>query len=264
MKLIAKLSAGLAIAGLLVAVSAEEPVKFSVPNVAGQSSGAAQPPAVPAAQFTEAQIMETFGWFVGTRMGLAELGFTAENVDNIVKGLRACAAGKPVPYDADKVGPEMDKMLQTKNQAYMSKLKTKNLTDNAAFFTKLKENKNIVELPSGLRYEVLQKGSGPSPAAGQTVKVHYTGTLINGQVFDSSVQRGEPIEMALKEGEAIAGWIEGMQKLSKGSKARLYLPPHLAYGDQGQQGIPPGATLIFEVELLDVKETPKQAAPTGK
>ncbi|MDD3180930.1 MAG: FKBP-type peptidyl-prolyl cis-trans isomerase [Opitutaceae bacterium] len=276
MKLIAKLSAGLAAASLCIAVSAEEPVKFSVPNIDSQKSGnpapgtptlaAAAPAASSTPQYTEAQIMETFGWFMGGRLGLVELGFSASDVENIIKGIRAAASGKPAPYDVEKIGPVIDKMLQAKNEVYTAKIKQKSLAEAAAFFTKLKENKNVVETPTGLRYEILQKGSGPAPALGQTVVVHYTGKLLNDQVFDSSVQRGQPIEMPLREGEAIPGWIEGMQKLSKGTKARLYLPPHLAYGDEGQQGIPPASTLIFDVELLDVKDTPKAGAsvPAGK
>lgn len=272
MKFIAKLSAGFAAASLLVVASAEEPVKFNVPNAGSQP---AQPPvpappqqnapapkapplaAAPAPQFTEGQMMETFGWFMGNRMGLAELEFSADSIEAIVKGLRTAAAGKQPPYELEKIGPEMDKLLQGKNQAYMQKLRQRGIAESGAFFTKLKENKNVVELPSGLRYEITQKGSGPAPALGQTVSVHYKGTLISGQMFDSSYDRGQPIEMPLQEGSAIPGWIEGLQKISKGSKARFYIPPHLAYGDEGTQGIPPGSTLIFDIELLDVKDTPK-------
>mgnify|MGYP003341512271 FL=1 len=107
------------------------------------------------------------------------------------------------------------------------------------------------ELPSGLRYEILKAGEGANPKASDTVKVHYTGTLIDGTVFDSSVQRGEPVEFPL--GEVIPGWTEGLQKVNKGGKIKLYVPPSLGYGDNGNDRIPPGATLVFEVELLDIK-----------
>jgi FKBP-type peptidyl-prolyl cis-trans isomerase len=89
------------------------------------------------------------------------------------------------------------------------------------------------------------------------VKVHYTGTLIDGTVFDSSVQRGEPAEFPLDQ--VIAGWTEGIQKMNKGGKIKLYVPPQLAYGDDGRPGIPPGSTLIFDVELLDIKPTAPSA-----
>ena len=99
---------------------------------------------------------------------------------------------------------------------------------------------------------------------GQQAKIHYTGTFINGQTFDSSIQRGQPTDMVIKEGAIIAGMVEGLQKISVGGKIKLYVPPHLAYGDEGiPGGIPPAATLIFEVELLEVKDAPPEA-PAAK
>jgi FKBP-type peptidyl-prolyl cis-trans isomerase len=153
----------------------------------------------------------------------------------------------------------------------MTKLRMKSLTDNAAFFTKLKENKNIIELPSGLRYEVLKPATGPAPKLNQVVKIHYTGTLVSGQVFDSSVERGQPIELPMSAATqenpqgTIPGMVEGLQKIGVGGKGKLYIPPSLAYGDSGNQGIPPGAALIFEVEVLEAKDAPKAtASPAGK
>ena len=141
--------------------------------------------------------------------------------------------------------------MQKKQAAYVAKLKTKNLAVNNDFFSKLKENKNVVELPSGLRYEIVAPGNGPAPKANETVRVHYTGKLIDGTEFDSSVKRGEPAEFPLDQ--VIPGWTEGIQKMNKGGKIKLYVPPHLAYGDDGRPGIPPGSTLVFDVELLDIK-----------
>ena len=118
----------------------------------------------------------------------------------------------------------------------------------------LAENKKIdgvFETASGLQYKIIVKGDGPKPAATDKVKVHYTGKTIDGQVFDSSVERGEPVEFPLNQ--VIPGWTEGLQLMPVGSKYMLYIPSELGYGDRGSGGIiKPGSTLIFEVELLDI------------
>jgi len=245
--------------GALAALGAQD-VKVNIPGQA-PAPAAGPAPAAPAPVFTEPQLLESFGWVVGQRIGLADLGFSKEQVDSMVKGLLVAAAGKDAPYDMDKIGPQLDAFMQKKQAVYFAKLRTQNQDEAKAFFEKLKENKNVVELPSGLRYEVVQPGTGAYPKATDTVKVHYTGTLLNGTVFDSSVQRKEPVEFALNQ--VIAGWTEGLQKINQGGKIRLYIPSQLAYGDNGNQSIPPGATLVFDVELLDVKATPA-TAPTAK
>ena len=248
----------------LVALSAAA-VQVARADAQGQAPAPAIPPGsspalVPAPAFTDSQLLEEFGWFVGKRSQLADLGFTTAESDSVAKGFLASLNGKDSPYQLQKVGPAMDEFMQKKEAALLQKLKEKNLGEAAAFFTKLKENKNIVELPDGLRYEILKPGEGPAPKPTDTVKVNYTGSLINGNVFDSSAQRGQPAEFELSK--VIAGWTEGLQKTSKGGKIKLYVPPDLAYGDAGRQGIPPGSTLIFEIELLDVKTA--SAPASGK
>ncbi|MCA9973094.1 MAG: FKBP-type peptidyl-prolyl cis-trans isomerase [Anaerolineales bacterium] len=112
-----------------------------------------------------------------------------------------------------------------------------------------------MKLPSGLEYIELQGGDGPAPKKGDTVAVHYTGKLENGRVFDSSRERGQPIEFPLGAGRVIRGWDEGIGLMRQGGKARLVIPPQLAYGSRGAGGvIPPNATLTFEVELVSVAE----------
>lgn len=119
----------------------------------------------------------------------------------------------------------------------------------------LKSNKTaegVVETPSGLQYKVITEGSGENPTAQDVVEVHYTGKLLDGTVFDSSVERGQPAKFPLNG--VIPGWTEGLQLMKPGAKYILYIPAALAYGDRGTGPIPGGATLIFEVELISVEK----------
>jgi len=119
------------------------------------------------------------------------------------------------------------------------------------YLEKNRSRAGVVVTDSGLQYEVLREGAGAKPSAAQTVEVHYHGMLTDGTVFDSSVQRGEPISFPVTG--VIAGWVEGLQLMSVGSKWKLFIPAALAYGDRGQGPIPPGSVLVFEVELISIK-----------
>jgi FKBP-type peptidyl-prolyl cis-trans isomerase FklB len=119
------------------------------------------------------------------------------------------------------------------------------------FLASNKSKQGVVALPSGLQYQVMKEGSGPRPSINDTVRCHYTGTLIDGTKFDSSVDRGEPAEFPV--GGVIRGWVEALQLMPVGSKWKLFIPSELAYGDnQAGPTIAPGSTLIFEVELLEI------------
>ncbi len=120
-----------------------------------------------------------------------------------------------------------------------------------AYLEKNKARPGVVVTPSGLQYEVLRAGAGAQPTAAQSVEVHYHGTLIDGTVFDSSVQRGQPISFPVTG--VIPGWVEALQLMQVGAKWRLFIPANLAYGDRGQGPIPPASTLVFEVELIGIK-----------
>lgn len=262
MKLKYTLTASVLALGLTAGIRAED---AKTPAASAQPAPAPAEASAPAApQYTEAQLLETLGWFVGKRVGLSELGFTNEQTQEIVKGLMLAANGKEAPYDLQKIGPEMDKFMQQKQQQYMSKVREQGQAETQKFFADLKGKQGVTVLPSGVAYEILKPGSGEYPKATDTVKVNYVGTLINGNKFDSS---SEPVEFPLNG--VIPGWTEGIQKINKGGKIKLYIPPQLAYGDNAQPGIPPGSTLIFEVELLDLKPTqppagaPQPAAPAS-
>jgi len=127
-----------------------------------------------------------------------------------------------------------------------------NLAAGQAFLAENGQRDGIVTLESGLQYEIITAGDGPKPTATQTVTCHYHGTVIDGRVFDSSVQRGQPASFPLNR--VISGWTEALQLMGVGSKWRLFLPPHLAYGTQQVSAeIGPNSTLIFEVELLGIR-----------
>jgi FKBP-type peptidyl-prolyl cis-trans isomerase FklB len=130
--------------------------------------------------------------------------------------------------------------------------KKKNMSEGMVFLTENAKRKGVTALPSGLQYEVLKEGTGAMPKATDKVTVHYTGTLVDGTVFDSSVQRGEPATFPVNG--VIKGWVEALQLMKAGSKWKLFIPQDLAYGERGSGSlIGPYATLVFEVELLEVK-----------
>jgi FKBP-type peptidyl-prolyl cis-trans isomerase len=227
----------------------------TVPKLPAQGAPAAAAPA-----FTDAQLLEEFGWYIAKRTGLSDLGLSQVEADQLSKGVLAALNGKDSPYEIQKVGPAMTDFIQKKQAVLLDNIKTKNMGQAAAYFTKLKEDKDVVELPSGLRYQIMNPGTGTGPKATDTVKVNYTGTLIDGSVFDSSDRQGKPLEIQLDK--VIAGWTEGLQKIGKGGEIMLFVPPQLGYGDDGRPGIPPGSVLVFKVTLLDF--TPASAAPAAK
>jgi len=255
--------------GLVAGLQAQD-IKLNIPGQANTSAPATPSPATPAASapahgtapaapaatYSEAQMLETYGWFIGKRVGLSDLDFTADQVAQVLKGITSASYGKPSPFELEKIGPQMDAFIKTKQADYMAKLRQKGLSEAAAFFTQIKKKAGVTVLPSGLVYEIIKPGTGPSPKATDTVTVNYTGTLVDGTVFGSTVQQGTPVEFPLQH--MIPGFMEGLQKANKGSTIRLYIPPDLAFGDQSPPGIPPSSALVFEVELIDFKDTPPE------
>ena len=137
--------------------------------------------------------------------------------------------------------------------AKAAKAQLENKSAGVSFLAENGKKKGVTTLPTGLQYEVLTEGTGEMPGATDKVTVHYTGTLMDGTVFDSSVDRGEPATFGVNQ--VIAGWTEALQLMKKGSKWKLVIPSDLAYGDRGAGGqIGPDATLIFEVELIEINK----------
>lgn len=146
---------------------------------------------------------------------------------------------------------EANQVIQDYFSKQQDEILSRNLDAGRAFLEENGKKEQVVSLSSGLQYEVLVEGNGAKPKATDKVKCHYHGTLLDGTVFDSSVDRGQPAVFGVNQ--VIKGWVEALQLMSEGSKWRLFIPSELAYGEQGAGGsIEPNATLIFDVELLEI------------
>lgn len=193
--------------------------------------------------------MDKVSYALGLSIGnnFENSGIKDLQVEDFVKGLTDVLSGNQpaIAYDEAK---------EVINDYFM-KLQKERLEINKKageeFLNINRHKAGVVELPSGLQYEVLKNGTGTKPTANDKVKCHYHGTLINGTVFDSSVQRGEPAVFGVSQ--VIPGWVEALQLMPVGSKWRLFIPSNLAYGENGAGNlIEPNSTLIFDVELLDI------------
>lgn len=174
------------------------------------------------------------------------------NIDGFIAGIRDAHAHKQPAYteeELQKAFEEYQKELMEKQNAVAQPQLPAAEPD--AFLIENAKQPGVKTTASGLQYKITKEGTGKTPTAASTVKVHYVGKLTNGTEFDSSIKRGEPIKFPLNQ--VIPGWTEGLQLMKEGGKATLYIPAELAYGAQGTPGIPPNSTLIFDVELLEVK-----------
>lgn len=154
------------------------------------------------------------------------------------------------PQELEQLVQLFNMYAQQQVQAKMEKESGNNKEIGRKFLEKNKKKKDIVETSSGLQYQVIKEGNGTKPTETDKVKVHYVGTLLDGTIFDSSRQRGEPIVFGLNQ--VIKGWTEGVQLMTPGSIYKFWIPSELAYGDRNIGNIPAGSTLVFEVELLEV------------
>jgi len=185
---------------------------------------------------------------------------TDQEIAIVKAGLEDGALGKKEAVDVEKYGENVQKMHTTRLAALVEKDKTA----GTAFLTKAAAETGASKTPTGIVVKTVKEGTGASPAATDEVKVHYEGTLVNGKVFDSSVKRGEPATFPLNG--VIPCWTEAVQLMKVGGKSRIVCPSELAYGERGSPPmIRPGATLVFDVELLEIVKAagPGSAAPEG-
>lgn len=195
--------------------------------------------------------MLSYGLGLNIGTGIAQQGVPELDVDSLLAGIRESVAGEEPRISQEELSEAIARIQQLEADK-MQQLAQTNLEEGAAFLAENGKRDGIVTTESGLQYEVLNKGEGESPTAESIVNTHYHGTLIDGSVFDSSIEKGEPIEFVVNQ--VIPGWTEALQLMKAGSKWRLYVPANLAYGEYSPgPDIPPQSTLIFEVELLSFK-----------
>ena len=201
-------------------------------------------------KYTTVEQQASYG--IGYQMGeqLAANPFDGLSLEVVLEGL-SDGFNRAQPQvdnnDLRAAFTEIHERMQAAKQAQFAGA----VEEGKAFLTKNAERDEVVVTESGLQYEVLTAGTGDTPSAASTVRTHYHGTLINGDVFDSSYDRGQPAEFPV--GGVIKGWTQALQMMPVGSKWRLYVPHDLAYGEQGAGGaIGPYSTLVFDVELLDI------------
>ena len=193
--------------------------------------------------------MDKVSYALGMSIGhqLQQMSATELNIDDFAQAIKDVFSAKAQLTDAEaQTAVQTFFQQKAEEQAAAAKAEGENfLAENA-------KKPGVKTLPSGLQYEVLREGNGRKPSATDEVECHYEGTLINGQVFDSSYRRGETATFGLNQ--VIKGWTEGLQLMQEGAKYRFFIPYNLAYGEQGAgQAIPPYAALIFDVELIKVK-----------
>lgn len=193
--------------------------------------------------------MDKLSYALGLSMGnnFKSSGIQTLSVTDFANGVKAV-------YEGEKPEMTYDEAKQVINDFFTQmqrEVNDRNRAEGEAFLAENKKKSGVVVLPSGLQYEVLTEGKGKKPAATDRVQCHYHGTLINGEVFDSSIERGEPAVFGVSQ--VIPGWVEALQLMPEGSKWRLFIPSDLAYGENGAGSkIAPNSTLIFDVELLKV------------
>ncbi len=198
--------------------------------------------------------MEKYAYAMGVNMGeyISQMPVKLDG-KMVAAGLADYLAGssKLDPAEYQSAMQQLQQMFQAAGEKEMEAVRAANRKAEAEFMAENAKAEGVKVTASGLQYKVITEGTGAKPSATSKVRVHYQGSLLDGTVFDSSIQRGEPIEFMLSQ--VIPGWTEGVQLMSVGSKYRLFIPAKLGYGSRGAgQAIPPDAALIFDVELIAI------------
>jgi len=207
---------------------------------------------------TKARVSYAIGMMLGHNWQQQGLEVNPDLAARAIKDVQAGGATLLTQEEMQQTLTSFQQEFRVIQQKKKAELGLKNKADGDAFLAANKAKPGVESLPDGLQYMVLTQGTGAQPTPSDTVTVNYRGTLIDGTEFDSSYKRGQPASFPV--GGVIKGWTEALQKMTVGSKWKLFIPSELAYGENGQRTIPPNSTLIFEVELLDTK-TPAPPAP---
>ena len=193
--------------------------------------------------------MYKYSYSIGLGIGqnLSSMGIANLSVDDFAQAIKDVLEGNQTAISHQEAREIVNKYFEELE----AKMGAAAIEQGKAFLEENKKRAGVVTLPSGLQYEIIKEGTGKKPQATDQVKCHYEGTLIDGTLFDSSVQRGEPAVFGVNQ--VIPGWVEALQLMPEGSKWKLYIPSELGYGARGAgEMIPPHSTLVFEVELLEV------------
>lgn len=201
--------------------------------------------------------MDKLSYALGLGIGrqLAQMGAEQLSIDDFAQAIKDVVAGGQLKIDeaeAQVIVQEFFQKQEEKQRAAAAEMGKKAKEEGEKYLAENAKKEGVVTLPSGLQYLVIKEGNGKRPKATDKVKCHYEGMLVDGTLFDSSVQRGEPATFPLNQ--VIAGWTEGLQLMTEGSKYRFFIPYTLGYGERGAgASIPPFAALVFDVELIEVQ-----------
>ncbi len=236
----------------------------TLPTTLFLSAQPSPPPGAPPAaapgqeQLSPDRILELYGYVVGLQSGIRDFGLNDEEFESLLKGLRSAQAGDEMPKNLEQNFPQLQAYLSQRQAQVVEKRSAENREKAQEYLAGLEGKEGIQKTDQGLYYEILKEGTGERPDASDTVSIHYEGKLIDGTVFDSSLERGQPAEFPVAD--VVPGFGAGLQLVKEGGKIRLHIPPDLGYGDQSPPTIPAGSALIFEVELLEIVDVdPGQA-----